>query len=41
MSGITRTPEGGKRAARRTLERMGFKAEVEVLRPNRTCGTYG
>lgn len=41
LSGLTKTPEGGRRAAIRTLERMGFKANVEILRPNLTSGTYG
>ncbi len=33
MRGITRTPSGAKRAAKRTIERLGFKASVKILWP--------
>ncbi len=33
MKGKTKTPVGAKRAAKRTIERMGYIAEVEILGP--------
>lgn len=33
MEGSTGTPIGAQRAAKRTIERLGFKAKVKILRP--------
>lgn len=33
MEGTTRTPIGAKRAAKRSIKRIGHKAEVEILGP--------
>lgn len=33
MSGNAKTPIGAKRAVQRTIKRLGFQSEVEILRP--------
>lgn len=33
MLGLTKTPIGAQRAARRTIERLGYKAKVKIFRP--------
>ncbi len=33
MTGTTKTPIGASRAAQRTIERIGFKANVKILWP--------
>jgi hypothetical protein len=39
MSGVTETPMGAKRAAERTIKRLGFKPEVKILWPKNTIST--
>jgi hypothetical protein len=33
MEGTTKTPSGARRAAKRTVKRIGHKAEVKILWP--------
>ncbi len=33
MEGETKTPYGAHRAAKRTIERLGFEAKIEILWP--------
>lgn len=33
MEGNTKTPIGAQRAAKRTIERLGFKAKVKIFYP--------
>lgn len=33
MSGMMKTPSGAKVAAKRTIKRLGMKADVKILRP--------
>ena len=34
MTGETKTPNGAKRAAKRTIEKLNCKAEIEILWPS-------
>jgi len=33
MTGHTKTPTGAKRAAKRTIERLGYKTNIKILWP--------